>query len=57
MRVDLVKIFNNSYGSHMQIGRFYPYFDTRNDDIKSLLCSLKKHVDPKNLINPGSLYF
>jgi FAD/FMN-containing dehydrogenase len=57
IREDLINIFHEYQGSHMQIGRFYPYLTSRDKEIKSLLYNLKEHLDPKNLINPGSLNF
>ena len=57
IREDLINIFHEYQGSHMQIGRFYPYLTSRDKEMKSLLYNLKEHLDPKNLINPGSLNF
>ena len=42
---------------HFQIGKDYPYLKSRTKETRALLCSIKKHFDPKNLFNPGSLGF
>ena len=42
---------------HFQIGKDYPYLKTRTDSTRKLLITLKKELDPKNLINPGNLGF
>ena len=42
-------------GVHMQIGRKYPYFATRQPATQSLLCTLKATLDPDGVINPGNL--
>lgn len=42
-------------GAHMQIGKAYPYTRERDAGALSMLKSLKAHVDPKGLMNPGAL--
>jgi hypothetical protein len=54
-RIDAMCLANGAI--HLQIGKDYPYLQTRTKETKALLCSLKKQFDPKNLINPGSLGF
>ena len=54
-RIDAMCLANGAI--HLQIGKDYPYLQTRTKETKALLCSLKKQFDPKNLFNPGSLGF
>jgi len=42
---------------HFQIGKDYPYLQTRTKETRTLLHNIKKQLDPKNLINPGALGF
>ena len=41
--------------AHIQIGRAYPYRESRDDASWSLLETLKVALDPKNALNPGAL--
>jgi FAD/FMN-containing dehydrogenase len=41
--------------SHFQVGKDYPYLDTRKPEVRELVVSLKKLLDPQNLMNPGAL--
>ncbi|MBT3993803.1 MAG: FAD-binding oxidoreductase [Gammaproteobacteria bacterium] len=47
----------NNGAIHFQIGKDYPYLKTRTKETRNFLCTLKKQLDPKNLINPGALGF
>lgn len=42
---------------HFQIGRQYPYRETREPETFALLQAIKTAVDPKGLMNPGVLGF
>ncbi len=42
---------------HFQIGRSYPYRDSRDAASKSLLDAIKTVVDPQRQLNPGGLGF
>jgi len=42
---------------HFQIGRSYPYRQSRDETSKALLDHLKAFTDPKNQLNPGGLGF
>lgn len=42
-------------GVHMQIGKAYPYTRERDAGALNMVKSLKAHVDPKGLMNPGAL--
>lgn len=55
LRKGLANLFRKRGGTHMQIGRSYPFHESRMDAAADLLTSLKKTVDPNNLINPGAL--
>ena len=43
--------------SHFQIGRAYPYRESRDDASKALLDAIKYAVDPQGRMNPGGLGF
>ncbi len=55
IREDMSKIFMNNGGTHLQIGKMYKYRENREENTWDLLVSIKKILDPNNLINPGSL--
>jgi FAD/FMN-containing dehydrogenase len=55
MRTELVTLFTELGAVHCQIGKSYPYRETRNPDTYALLEWLKKGVDPKGIVNPGAL--
>jgi glycolate oxidase len=41
--------------SHMQVGKDYPYLQTRKPAVRQLVRQLKGLLDPANLMNPGAL--
>jgi FAD/FMN-containing dehydrogenase len=41
--------------SHMQVGKDYPYLESRKPETRALVESLKKLLDPDRLLNPGAL--
>lgn len=43
-------------GVHMQIGRKYPYMETRQAPVRSLLAQLKSQFDPAGIMSPGNLF-
>jgi len=51
----LVDLFYEQGASHLQIGKTYRYRDSLAPAADNLLQDLKKSVDPKGLMNPGSL--
>ncbi len=55
---DGVKAICRRYGAaHFQIGRAYPYRDSRDDASRRLLDAIKAVTDPKRQFNPGALGF
>jgi FAD/FMN-containing dehydrogenase len=55
LRQNLVAIFTRHGGVHMQIGKDYPYRQTRQPNTYKLLEHIKAVLDPAGLVNPGSL--
>ncbi len=55
LREGVVALFTRNGAVHCQIGKAYPYRQTRKPETYRLLQSLKALVDPKGLVNPGSL--
>lgn len=49
------EICNANGACHMQIGKDYPYLQTRKPETARLLKQLKATVDPDGLMNPGAL--
>ncbi len=41
--------------SHLQVGKDYPYLQTRHPAVRELVRELKRLVDPQGLMNPGAL--
>lgn len=55
---DKIKAICQHYGAaHFQIGRTYPYRQSREPGFLRLLDAIKAAVDPKGLFNPGGLGF
>ncbi len=52
---DLAGIFREHGAVHQQLGRFYPYRESLEPGTRALLDGLKRVVDPRGLMNPGSL--
>ncbi|MSO64738.1 MAG: FAD-binding oxidoreductase [Alphaproteobacteria bacterium] len=55
IRKDLAKLFMEFGSIHLQIGKMYPYRDSRDPTTYALLQAVKDYVDPHHLMNPGSL--
>ncbi len=51
----IVDIFHAHEAVHFQIGRTYRYRDSLDPVADALLASIKRQLDPRNLMNPGSL--
>lgn len=54
-RAAMLDIFSARGAAHLQIGRVYPYAETRDPRTLALLKAIKAHVDPMGLMNPGVL--
>ena len=54
-RRGVIDIFTRFGAAHFQIGRAYPYAQTREPATLALLQAIKSHIDPKGVINPGAL--
>jgi FAD/FMN-containing dehydrogenase len=54
-RKAVIDIFVAHGGTHFQIGRAYPYFESRSPVMQQTLGKLKAMLDPHNRINPGVL--
>jgi len=55
MRTAIKAIFLKHGGAHFQIGRTYPYAETREPAALALVEAIKQAVDPQRRVNPGSL--
>jgi hypothetical protein len=55
LRDELVDLFADRGGAHLQIGRRYRYLDRLAPETRALLIDLKRSVDPDGLLNPGAL--
>jgi FAD/FMN-containing dehydrogenase len=55
MKQALVDLFHDHGAAHLQIGRTYRYRDSLAPAADALLLDLKKSLDPRGLMNPGSL--
>ena len=55
MKQVLVDLFHDHGAVHLQIGRTYRYRDSLDPAADALLVDIKKSVDPRGLMNPGSL--
>jgi FAD/FMN-containing dehydrogenase len=55
IRLGLLDLFMRNGCTHFQVGRLYPYKAGRQDSAYALLEGIKAVVDPKGLMNPGSL--
>jgi FAD/FMN-containing dehydrogenase len=55
LRADLTRFWMEHQCAHLQIGKTYRYLESRQPALRDLLCSIKQALDPKCLMNPGSL--
>ncbi len=55
LRSDLARFWMEHHCAHLQIGKTYRYLESRQPALRDLLGSFKRAVDPKCLMNPGSL--
>ena len=52
---EIVGVMRDHGGTHFQIGRLYPYADTREGEAGVFLRDLKARLDPAGILNPGAL--
>jgi len=57
LRAQTVNLFRELGAASNQIGRAYPYLSALTSKPAALLLSLKRHLDPDGLLNPGVLEF
>ncbi len=55
LRREIVALMLEHRGAHLQIGRAYPFLAGRPEPFLAMLKSLKRQVDPHDLVNPGAL--
>ncbi|NKB44558.1 MAG: FAD-binding protein [Alphaproteobacteria bacterium] len=55
LREGMVDVFRALGAAHLQIGRIYPYLESRSPAVQALLRALKAQLDPQGCMNPGSL--
>ncbi|MGI9657859.1 MAG: FAD-binding oxidoreductase [Gaiellaceae bacterium] len=55
LRKEASALFDRLGGIHLQIGRYYEYESVLEEPTWELLRALKSAVDPRGLVNPGSL--
>ena len=55
IRGELIRVFRENGGIHMQIGKSYPYKDSLRPESWRLVEAVKEAVDPEKRINPGAL--
>jgi FAD/FMN-containing dehydrogenase len=55
IRRDLIDLFADVGGIHMQIGKSYPYREGLRPESWRVVEDIKKALDPQSRINPGSL--
>lgn len=55
LKKEIIDIFFEHKAVHFQIGRAYRYRDSLDPAADALLKAVKKQVDPRGLMNPGSL--
>jgi len=55
LRQGLSELFRIAGGTHLQIGRSYPYLASRLESTALMVRQLKQMFDPDSVMNPGSL--
>jgi hypothetical protein len=57
LRQKTVSLFRDLGAASNQLGRTYPFLSALQDAPRELLLTIKHHLDPKGLMNPGVLEF
>ena len=55
LRRELAALFSAMGGIHLQVGKWYPFRDSVEPSTFQTLAAIKGELDPRRLINPGSL--
>ena len=55
LRSELTRFWMEQGCAHLQIGKTYRYLESRQPAVRSLIEQIKAAVDPRGLVNPGSL--
>ncbi len=55
IRDEMIDLAQKYGGIHLQIGKVYPYLNSRDENSVVLLSQLKNALDPRGLMNPGAL--
>ncbi|SMQ85700.1 D-lactate dehydrogenase (cytochrome) [Devosia lucknowensis] len=53
---DILAEWRELGGVHMQVGRKYPFMQTRQAPVRALLDQLKHQFDPSDIMSPGNLF-
>lgn len=53
---EIVASWRDLGGVHLQIGRKYPWLETRQPATVDLLRALKSELDPQDVVNPGNIF-
>lgn len=53
----VIKTFKQAGAAHFQIGKTYPFYESRKPETWALIDSLKSLLDPNRRLNPGGLGF
>ena len=55
MVVNIIGLMRKHGATHFQLGRMYPFAQTKEEPVLGFLKSLKRELDPKGILNPGAL--
>ena len=55
LRAEIIRIFRDLEATHLQVARAYPLEEASDPGAWEVLKAVKQTVDPKGLMNPGSL--
>lgn len=55
LRGEIVRIFRDLEATHLQVARTYPLEEASDPRVWAMLRAVKQTVDPRGLMNPGSL--
>ena len=55
MIAEIIALMRSHGATHFQIGRMYPYAETKAEPVLGFIKSLKAQLDPHGILNPGAL--